>query len=82
MSLEESFSRLEAEIDALIAKMRSGDDGFQQGLTQGMLFALLMLRDRAPQPEAPTRAEERPRRVAQGRKPQSPPKDQLGLFKP
>ena len=81
MSLEESFSRLEAEIDALIAKMRS-DDGFQKGLTQGVLFALLMLRDRATQPEAPARAEERPRRAAKGSKPQSPPKDQLDLFKP
>jgi hypothetical protein len=82
MGLEQSFSRLEAEIDALIAKMRSGGDGFQQGLTQGLLFALLMLRDRTTQPEAPTRAEERPRRAARGSKPQSPPKDQLDLFKP
>jgi len=82
MRLEQSFSRLEAEIDALIAKMRSGGDGFQKGLTQGLLFALLMLRDRATQPEAPTRAEERPRRTAKGSKPKSPPKDQLDLFKP
>jgi hypothetical protein len=81
MSLEESFSRLEAEIDALIAKMRSGGDGFQKGLTQGVLLALLMLRDRATQPEPPIRAEERPRRAPKG-KPKPPPKDQLDLFKP
>jgi hypothetical protein len=82
MSLEESFSRLEAEIDVLIAKSRSVGDGFQKGLTQGLLFALLLLRDRATQPEAPTPAEERPRRAAKGSKPKLPPKDQLELFKP
>ena len=73
MSLEESFSRLEAEIDALIAKSRSGDDGFRKGLTQGLLLALLMLRERAGQPEAPP-ATEPLRRAPKGASPSRPPK--------
>jgi hypothetical protein len=80
MSLEQSFRRLEAEIDALIAKLRGGNDGFRKGLTQGLLLALLMLRDRAGQPEAPPAAE-RLRRAPKG-KPKPPPKDQLDLFNP
>ena len=47
MSLEESFSRLENAIDALIARTPSADDGFRRGLTHGLLLALLMLRNRA-----------------------------------
>jgi hypothetical protein len=80
MSWEESFSRLEAEIDALIAKTRGGGDGFREGLTQGLLLALLMLRGRAPQTETPPPAE-RTRHVPKG-KPKPPPKEQLDLFKP
>ena len=85
MSLEESLSRLEAEIDALLARARGPEDGFREGLTQGLLFALLMLRDRpGGQPEAPP-PPERPRRASDpGSTPKKPhkPKDQLDLFKP
>ena len=78
MSLEESLSRLEAEIDALIARERGGDDGFRKGLTQGLLLALLMLRERAAHPETPPAADN-PRRPPKG-KPKHSAKDQLDLF--
>ena len=79
MSLEESLSRLEAEIDALIARERGGDDGFRKGLTQGLLLALLMLRANAMQVEAAL-AGERPDRTPKAKKSKPPPKDQLDLF--
>jgi hypothetical protein len=80
MSLEESLSRLEAEIDALIAsRKRGGDDGFQKGLTQGLLLVLLMLRTDSPKVESPPPAEQ-PGRTPKAKKPKPPPKDQLDLF--
>jgi hypothetical protein len=79
MSLEDSLSRLEAEIDALVARERGGGDGFQKGLTQGLLLALLVLRADAMQVESPPPAE-RPALTSKAKKPKPPPKDQLDLF--
>jgi hypothetical protein len=80
MSLEESLSRLETEIDALIAcKERSGEDDFQKGLTQGLLLALLMLRANPMRVESSPPAEQ-PGQTPKAKKPKPPPRDQLGLF--
>ena len=79
MSLEESLSRLEAEIDALIARERGGDDGFQKGLTQGLLLALLVLRANSMRVESSPPAEQ-PGRTPKAKKPKPPPRDQLDLF--
>ena len=78
MSLEESFSRLEAAIDLLIERTRGTDDGFRKGLTHGLLLALLMLHERAGQPQAPPL--DPPRRGKP--RPKPPPTDQLDLFNP
>jgi hypothetical protein len=80
MSLEESFSRLENAIDALIARTPSADDGFRRGLTHGLLLALLMLRNRAQNVAAPA-APPAPARSRRASTPKPKP-DQLDLFKP
>lgn len=85
MSLEDSLDRLEAAIDALIARAEGRGDsgeGFRKGLTQGLLLALLVLQSRTATPEAPEPAPpaEPPRR---SHKPKSKrDNDQLDLFKP
>ncbi len=86
MSLEDSLDRLEAAIDALIARAEGRDDpddAYRRGLTEGLLLSLLMLQARAASPEVSEATPASPKsRRSQKEKPPKPDRDQLDLFKP
>jgi hypothetical protein len=84
MSLEDSLDRLEAAIDALIARAegRDKDGGFRKGLTQGPLLSLLMLQARTVPPEAPDTAPAAAKSRRSLKEKIKRDQDQLDLFKP